>query len=184
MAEDNLAQELANQGRTEEALVHFHHILNLHNWRPSDLLAFGLYEQRHGYAGDAIKQYQRALQSATDAGTRTAALSNIGSAYLDLNDEDDAEQSFKSALQTDPSNAQALLGSGLVAQKKGELEIAIQQYTRAVEASPSDLGYELLGHALEQNGDLLAARNAYQRARTLSANYENTRSIAEHLLAH
>lgn len=182
MAEDNLAQELATQGRTEEALVHFHRILNLHNWRPSDLIAFGMYEQRRGYTADAIRQYQHASQIAADAGTRATALSDMGSAYIDLNDEKEAEQSFKLALQIEPSNFQALIGSGLLAQKRGELRTAIQQYTMALELKPSDLGYELLGRALEKNGDPLAASHAYEQARILSPNYENTRSLAEHLL--
>ena len=54
MAEDNLAQELAHQGRTKEALVHFHNVLKLHDWQPSELIAFGMYEQRQGYSSDAI----------------------------------------------------------------------------------------------------------------------------------
>jgi protein O-mannosyl-transferase len=182
-AEDNLAQELAVQGRTEEALVHFHHILSMHNWRASDLIAFGLYEQRHGYTADAIKQYQHAFENSVDPSTRASAMNNIGSAYMDLKDESRARASFDAALQIDPNYAPALLGSGVLAQKNGDLEFAIREYAKSVVISPSDLGYELLARALEQEGKSSEASDAYKRAQLLSSDYQNTRSIAEHLLA-
>lgn len=183
MAEDNLAQELATQGRVQEALVHFHRILNLHNWRASDLIALGMYEQRNGFPADAINEYRRALNVAADRATKAAALSDMGSAYLDLKNNDEAERSFSSALQVEPQNAQALIGSGLAAQKTGHPEVAIQRYSQALKIKPTDLGYQLLGHAFEQSGNSKEAEKAYKQSQALSQNYEATRSLAEHLLA-
>ena len=184
MAEDNLAQELANQGRTQEALVHFHNILALHDWEPSQLIAFGLYEQRQGYSADAITQYQRALQKTNDAKTRAVELSNMGSAYLDIKDLYQARQSFDEALQADANNVPALIGSGLVAQKTGNLELAIREYTKAVAIKPSDVGYALLGKAFAQSGQLAEANAAYADAQKLSSDMQGTRSLVDHLLAH
>ena len=183
MAEDNLAQELAHQGRTQEAMVHFQNTLRLYNWGPSDLITFGVYEQNHGYTADSIKQYERALRNTTDPNTRALALSNLGSAYLQMKDVDHAKQSFDQALQSDPNNVPALIGSGLIAQKHGNLELAIRQYTKAVLIKPSDLGYALLGRAFEQSGRSAEASTAYGQAQRLSPNMENTRSAATHLLA-
>jgi protein O-mannosyl-transferase len=183
MAEDNLAQELANQGRTKEALVHFHSILNLHDWQPSELIAFGMYEQRQGYAADAVVQYQRALRNTADAKTRAVELSNIGSAYMDLKETGHAQQSFNEALQSDPNNIPALIGTGLIAQKSGNLELAIRQYTKAVSIKPSDLGYALLGRVFEQSGRASDATIAYDQAQRLSPNMDNTLSAVNHLLA-
>jgi protein O-mannosyl-transferase len=183
MAEDNLAQELATQGRTKEALVHFHNILNLHDWQPTELIAFGMYEQRQGYAADAIKQYQRALRGTTDAKTRAIELSNMGSAYMDLKDVQQAWENFDKALQSDPNNVPALIGTGLISQKNGNLELAIRQYTKAVAITPSDLGYALLGRAFEQSGRPSDANTAYQQAQRLSPNMAGTRSAVAHLLA-
>jgi len=183
MAEDNLAQELATQGRVQEALVHFHRILNLHNWRPSDLIALGMYEQRNGYPADAISEYQRAAEKANDPSTHATALSDMGSAYLDLKNNGEAERSFSSALQVEPRNVQALIGSGLAAQKTGHPEIAIQRYSQALKIKPTDLGYELLGHAFEQSGNTSEAEKVYKESQALSPNYEATRSVAQHLLA-
>ncbi len=183
MAEDNLAQELANQGRTKEALVHFHNVLKLHDWQPSELIALGIYEQRQGYAADAIAQYQRALQNTSDTETRAVALSNMGSAYLDMKDRDRAQQSFDKALQADPNNVPALIGSGLIAQKSGNPDSAIRQYTKAVSIKPSDLGYTLLGRAFEQSGRPSEATAAYAMAKTLSADEQSTRSAVDHMLS-
>jgi tetratricopeptide (TPR) repeat protein len=182
MAEDNLAQELAHQGRTQEAIAHFQHILSMHAWRASDLIAFGAYIQRNGYFTDAIGQYERAFQTATDMPTRALALSNIGSAYLDLKNNEQAERNFQRALQLDPKNVPALLGTVVVAEKKRDFELAIQQCATAVSIQPSDLGYELLGRAYEQSGKSAEAAAAYAQAQRLSSNYEQTRSLATHLL--
>jgi tetratricopeptide (TPR) repeat protein len=183
MAEDNLAQELARQGRIQEAMVHFENTLNEYNWGPSDLITFGVYEQNHGYASDSIKQYERALRNAADRNIRAIALSNIGSAYLDMKDLDHARQSFDKALQSDPNNVPALIGSGLIAQKSGNLPLAITEYTKAVSIKPTDLGYALLARALEQSGRTSDANQAYSQAQKLSSNMDNTRSTVNHLLA-
>jgi tetratricopeptide (TPR) repeat protein len=183
MAEDNLAQELAHQGRTKEALVHFHNVLKLHDWQPSELIAFGMYEQRQGYSSDAIAQYQRALQNTSDPKTRAVELSNIGSAYMDMKDLQNAQVNFSKALQADPNNVPALIGAGIIAQKNGALTLAIAQYTRAVSIAPTDWGYALLARALEQSGRTSDANTAYAQAQKLSPNMQSTLSTADHFLA-
>ncbi|HXF14071.1 MAG TPA: tetratricopeptide repeat protein, partial [Terriglobales bacterium] len=183
MAEDNLAQELANQGRTKEALVHFHNVLKLHNWQPSELIAFGMYEQRQGYSSDAIAQYQRALQNTSDPKTRAVEFSNIGSAYMDIKDFDHAQQNFEKALRADPNNVPALMGTGIVAQKRGALMVAIAQYTKAVSINPTDLGYALLARALRQSGRSSDANTAYAQAQKLSPDMKNTLSTVDRWLA-
>ena len=183
MAEDNLAQELANQGRTKEALVHFHNVLKMHDWQPPELIAFGMYEQRQGYSSDAIAQYQRALQNTSDPKTRAVELSNIGSAFMDLKEVEHAQQSFDQALQADPNNVPALIGAGLIAHKNGDLASAISDYTKAVSINPTDLGYALLARALQQSGRTSEANTAYAWAQKLSPDMDSTRSTVNHLLA-
>jgi len=85
-------------------------------------------------------------------------------------------------LQFDPNNLPALIGTGLIAQKKGSLETAIRQYTKAVSIKPTDLGYELLGRAYDQSGRSADANAAYAQAQRLSPNLDRTRALASHLL--
>lgn len=183
MAEDNLAQELAHQGRTKEALVHFHNVLTLHDWQPSELIAFGMYEQRLGLDRDAILQYQRALSHTSDSETRSVEFSNIGSAYLDLKDLEQARQSFDQALESNAKNLPALIGAGIVAQKTGSFDLAIRDLSKAVSLQPTDLGYELLGRAFERSGRTVDANSAYAEAQRLSPDMNQTRSAADHLLS-
>jgi Flp pilus assembly protein TadD len=183
MAEADLAQDLAHQGRTTEALVHFHKTLTLYDWGAPDLITFGIYEQRQGYAADAVAQFQRALHHTTDASLRTIAFSKMGSAYLDLKNEDRARQSFEEVLQVDANNPSALIGVGLVAHRHGDLNLAIHQYAKAVSRAPNDVGFFLLGKALEQSGRSIEAQVAYQQAQRLTSNFGNTRSVAERWLS-
>jgi tetratricopeptide (TPR) repeat protein len=163
--------------------MHFHNVLKLHDWQSSQLIAFGMYEQRQGYSSDAIAQYQRALQKTRDPKTRAVEFSNIGSAYMDLKDLEHAQQNFDKALQADPNNVPALIGAGIIAQKNGALMVAITQYTKAVSIKPTDLGYALLARALEQSGRTSDANAAYALAQKLSPNMESTRSTVDHMLA-
>jgi tetratricopeptide (TPR) repeat protein len=164
-------------------MVHFQNTLSEYNWGPSDLITFGVYEQNNGYVSDSVNQYERAVRNATDPNIRAIALSNMGSAYLDMKDPDHAKQSFDKALQADPNNVPALIGSGLIAQKSGNLPLAIAEYTKAVSIKPTDLGYGLLQRALEQSGRTSEANTAYVQAQRLSPNMDSTRSTVDHLLA-
>jgi protein O-mannosyl-transferase len=181
-AEDNLAQELATEGRTAEAMVHFHNILNLHDWKPLDLIAFGMYEQRNGYTADAINEYKRALEKQPTARIRAVALSGIGSAYMDLNDKQQALRSFDEALRTDANNVQALIGTGAIAQTNGDLVSALRQYTKAASIEPSNLIYVLLGRVYAQSGRNSDAAEAYKHAQQISPDLTQTQSLADRLL--
>lgn len=183
MAEDNLAKELVGQGRITEALVHFHNTLRLYNWEANNLIAFGVYEQGQGYPADAIKQYERALQNTTDPTTRAIEFSNMGSAYMGLKDFDHARQCFEQALKADPKNTPALSAAGVLAEKRGDLELAIRQFTTLVSIKPSDLGYALLGHAFEQSGRTAEANDAYSRGKALSPDFQSARLAVDHMFA-
>jgi Flp pilus assembly protein TadD len=76
-----------------------------------------------------------------------------------------------------------LIGSGLIAQKSGNLPLAITEYTKAVSIKPTDLGYALLARALEQSGRISDANTAYTQAQKLSPDMDSTRSTVDHLLA-
>ena len=164
-------------------MVHFQRTLSLYDWPANDLIAFGVYEQHHGYAADAIRQYERALKSTTDTATRAIELSNMGSAYMDLKDLNHASRSFQQALQADPKNVSALIGTGVLAQKQGNLDLAIREYTLGASIRPSDLVYVLLGLALEQSGRAVDAAAAYSRAQAYSQDLQSARAAADQLLA-
>ena len=83
-----------------------------------------------------------------------------------------------------PRNYRAWLGLGVLAQKSGDLSLAIKDYDRSNEAKPSDITYLLLARALEQSGRKDEAKAATQRANLLTHNLEASQIVAEGLLAH
>jgi tetratricopeptide (TPR) repeat protein len=184
MAHQNLARELAMQGRTEEALVHFHAAEDCFNYDPAQVLALGLYEQRNGYLQDAISQYERALRGSSDPHLKSAALGNIASVYLQLHDYARAHENCAAALKLDADNVSAIRVQGLLAQRSGDFAQAIRLYSRANSLQPTDLGYLLLARALEQSGKPEEARAALQRARELSPDIQRTERTAQQLLSY
>jgi len=111
------------------------------------------------------------------------AESNLGSAYRQIGDYAHAKESFAAALQLDPNKPMALIGSGLIAQKSGDLDQAIKQYSQAMSVEPTAVGYVLLGRALAQTGHADEAQAAYKNARQLSDDWNDTLQAADGLLA-
>ncbi len=169
VAEDNLAEFLNSQGRTEEAVAHYRAALAI---RPDDLLAnmnVGNYEHGRGNLPAAIERYQVAAKQAAKitnvAGVRFRAVAyvNLGYAYRQSGESALAKQSFGKALQLEPDQTTAMIGLGLIAQKNGDLPEAIRQYSRAAAAQSSDVGHLLLAQALQQEGHSEEARAIYER---------------------
>jgi tetratricopeptide (TPR) repeat protein len=182
MAEDQLARELAKQGRMQEAIKHFRIAEDLHFYDPPQLLLLGIYEFEHGHPYDAIDQYERVLRNSSDPAVRVAALDDLGLAYIQLRNYDLAKTNLDAALKLYPDKPETHLNMGVVAQKTGDLSEAVSQYSRAVAIQPSDIGYLLLQRALEQSGRLAESQVAYQQAASLSPNLNEAHHSVEQLL--
>ena len=94
-----------------------------------------------------------------------------------------AKQCFETALQLAPDRARAMTGLGLIAQENGDLPEAIHQYSRAIAAEPTDVGYVLLAQALQQAGRLDEANAIYERVARFSPNLAEAQKAAEQYLA-
>jgi protein O-mannosyl-transferase len=183
VAHDNLARALVNQKRSEEAIVEFKAADSLGWYTPSEMLEVGLFEQSHGDVKDAIDEYQRSLARSQDSKARSMALSVLASAFLQTSDFDHAVQSYSGALQEDPDNSTALVGSALLAEHNGNLSQAIDQLSHAMRVEPSDVGYLLLGQALRQNGRAADAAAAETRAQQISRDLPQAQQSATQILA-
>ncbi|MFY9909153.1 MAG: hypothetical protein WCF22_20695 [Candidatus Sulfotelmatobacter sp.] len=183
IAHDNLGRVLVGQGRTEAAIAEFKAADRLNLYTAADMLDIGLYEQVHGHVQDAIEQYARSLNRATDANSRAAALSMMGSAFALSGDFDRANLSYNYALQQNPNWGSALIGSGLVAERNGDFPLAVKQISRAMNVAPSDAGYLLLEQALRRAGRPAEAADADMRAQQLSHDITQARKAAVQVLA-
>jgi Flp pilus assembly protein TadD len=182
MAHGGLARALANEGRTEAAIVEFNAAESLHAYSFSDMVVLGVYEQTHGQAQDAISQYGRALGAAPDSNSRAVALSCLGSAYMQVGDFKRAEMNYASALQQNSDSVAALMGSGLLAEREGDFALAVARISHAVELEPSDVGYLLLRQALRRAGHLEEADDAGGHAQRISHNFAQAQQSAAQVL--
>jgi protein O-mannosyl-transferase len=182
LAHEALADFLQRQGRTEEAIAHVRAALAIRPGNLPDNLNLGVYEHSRGNLPAAIEQYQMVLLRATETGIRAKAYGNLGVAYHQMGDSIKAKQCFEQSLQLLPKQPPLMLRLGLIAQKGGDLPEAVRQYSRALALQPTDVGFLLLAHALQQEGRPDEAKAMFQRAARLSGNLPQAEKQAESLL--
>jgi len=183
IAHDTLGEYLARQGQTEEAAAHFRAALAI---RPDDLpanLNLGTYWHGRGNLPAAIERYQLVAQHAADVSLRATAYGNLGSAYRQMGDWMTAKQCFEMALQLAPDRPMAMIGLGLIAERNGDPSEAVRQYTQAMAVQPTDVGFLLLAHALQQEGRSDEANAILERVARSSPNLAEAQRTADALLS-
>ncbi len=182
-AENNLGMALLRQGNMEAAIPHFRAAAAIDPDDPVSNMNIGIYEQSRGNAPGAIEQYKKAIRLTRNPKLKAEAYNNLGYAYKDIGDYADAQQNLQMAVNTNPEFAGAWISLGLVAQKSGDLSLAIQAYSSAMKIQPSGFGYLLLAQALEISGRKAEAEAATQQARNLSEDFRDAQREANRLLA-
>jgi tetratricopeptide (TPR) repeat protein len=174
---------LAEKGRSEEAIAELDAAESLHSYATLDRVAVAAYKRDHGHVQAAIEEYGSALKVSPDAKTRAIVLSRLASAYMQIGDFDQARASAADGLKENPNNASALVDSGLLAEREGNFGLAAQQFSHAMKAAPTDVGYLLLGYALRRAGHLPEAQEAYANAQRISQDFVQAQQSAAQLLA-
>ncbi len=182
-AHDALGHVLADQGRAPEAIAEFSAAENLGAYSPEEMVRFGYYEQTRGHVQEAIEQYRRALDNLPDSGSRSIALGLLGSAFTQTGDLPRAKMGYAYALQQNPDNAPALIGSGLLAEGDGDLAFAVAQISHAMKVEPTDVGYLLLEQALRRVGRVTEADDAHTHAQQASQDFTQAQHSAAQMLA-
>ena len=184
MAEDNLAMSLMEQGQDEEAMKHFQTALSIYPSDPTSNLQIATYDHQHGKLQEALQRYTQMMSIARDDVSKSELLSNRAFVYLDLRDYGNAREGFETAVRLNPRNSRAWLGLGVVAQRSGDLNLAIQDYTRSNAVKPTDIAYLLLARALEQSGRKEEAQAAMERAKLFTRSVDASRIVSDGLLVH
>jgi len=184
MAEDNLAIALMEQGQLEESMKHFQAALAIYPSDPISNTQIAVYDHQTGKLQQAIERYDWMISIAPEGPVRAKLFGNRGFVYFDLQDYTHARENFEKAVAMDPGNFRGWIGLGALAQRSGDLSLAIQNYQRANAAKPSAVAYRLLAQALEQSGRKVEAQAAQARAKLLSKDLETARAVTDGLLAH
>jgi protein O-mannosyl-transferase len=180
-AEAALAGFLRSHGRTDEAMQHYRAALAI---RPDDLAAIlnlGAYEHSRGNLAAAVERYQFVAERAGNVPFRAKAYANLGYAYRQMGQEAKAQEAFEASLQLVPDQPNIMVTLGLLEEAEGDLPAATQQYSRAMELKPSDVGLLLLSHALQQQGRTTEADEILQRASRISPNLPQAQKQADAL---
>jgi protein O-mannosyl-transferase len=186
MAHNNLAIALAKQGRSEEAVVQFRAATALHKYPPGQILALAFYELRVGHPQEAIEECDSALRASgdpVDPKTQAVAWSEIGQAQLQLHDYDQAAESYQNALRLSPENGMALIGSGVLALRQEQPDVAVAQLAHAVKIDPSDVNFLLLAQALRRAGRPAEADSASTQAQKISSDLSQAQIAAGQFLS-
>ena len=183
VAHINLGETFLNQERTEEAAENFRAALRIRPNEASAHLNLGTCERRQKNFQAALQEDQAVLRLTSDKGLRAYALVNMGSDYRLLKDYDRAKESYEAGLQVDPEAARALVGLGVIAEKRGQFDEAVRDYSRAVGLEPSDVGYLLLAQALEKSGLTSDSRAAFESGRRISPDFERAQEVVRAMMA-
>ncbi len=168
IAQNNLGGALLLLGKPDEAYAHFQAAAEINLNDPMSRSNLGAYLQEHGKLSEAMEQYDRTIRLTSDPGLLAATYANLGTAYRKLGEDDKARDSYDQALRLNPNQSNAYLGRGQLLEKQSLLGDAIHNYSKSVELRPTDIGFMLLGHALESAGRRPEALAAYQAALKLS----------------
>ncbi|HLY98142.1 MAG TPA: tetratricopeptide repeat protein [Candidatus Angelobacter sp.] len=184
MAQGHLAIALSKEGRAEEAMPHFLAALALHEYPAADLFQLAVWEQGHGFLRIAAAHYARVVRGSSDPALTQTALASLASLYLETGNYAQAQEAFEGVLRINPNHADALIGSGLVAQRSGNLDLAMRRFSQAVSVQPRDIGFLLLAGTLRQAGRITEAQRAEEQARMISPNFPRAEQAANRLLVH
>jgi len=183
MAHNNLAFALAKQGRSDEAVLEFRAARALHKYPPNQILTLAFYELRVGHPLEAIEECHAALSATADPNMQALAWGELGQAHLQLHHYDQAAESYQNALRLSPENGIALTGSGVLALRQEQFDLAVTQFTHAVKVDPSDVNFLLLAEALRRAGQIAEAEAAFAQAERASPDLRQAQVAAGEFLS-
>ena len=183
VARNNLALALARSGRSDEAIAEFHASLALHHYPAAQLLTFASFELESGHPQAAVEDCRSVLHDSADAKTSAAAWSGIGQAQLVMRQYDQAAESYQNALRLNPDDSVALLGSGVLALRQEQLDVAVAQLARSLKGDNNDVAAVLLAQALRRGGHKAEADSVAAQVQRLSQDPHRAESAAQQFLA-
>ena len=183
VAHGEFAAMLHEQGRTEEAMEQIRAVLAIHPDDAPANLVVAEYERSHGNLAAAIERYQIVALRSANAGTRARAYTSLGYAYRQIGESAKAKQAFEASLQLSPGQPFVLVALGVIEEREGDVSAAVLHYSHAMALQPTDVGYLLLAHALQQQGHADDANAALEHAARLSRNLPHAQMQAESLRA-
>ncbi len=135
-----------------EAQAEFQAALDIDKNNPEAQHNLGLAYAEQGRFEEAITAYKKALAFPTYA-TPEVAYYNLGNAYIRIGKPQEAEESFRAAVQMEPTLVSAHYGLGLALWRAGKRDEAKASFRTARDIDPASPFADLAKDALKQLGD-------------------------------
>jgi tetratricopeptide (TPR) repeat protein len=164
LAENNLGEALASQGRETEAAVHFVNAVRYNPNEPRNRYNFARSLLLAGRPREAIEEFNAMLELHPPQVVTGRAYRNMALAYLRIGKRAEAKSCYEAAEQLDPDDPYAYLMLGLLEFEDHEIELARKNLEQSSKLLPTDIAYFVLGTIWEQQGRLPEARAAYAKA--------------------
>lgn len=149
---NTLGLVLLNLGRPVEAQAEFQAAIDLDKVSPDLQHNLGIALAQQNRFDDAIAAYKKALTYPTYT-TPEVAYYNMGEAYIRLNKPQEAQESFRAAIQLEPTMVAAHYGLGLALSQGGRRDEAKAAFRQARDLDPASPFSELAKNALKQLGE-------------------------------
>jgi tetratricopeptide (TPR) repeat protein len=168
IAEVNLGTALVEMGRPDLAMTHFQAAAEYVPRLATAHYNLGILQQQLNRPDAARREYELAIQYSSDANETAQSHNNLGFLLLDLNDPEAAIEHFSAALRNHPDKQHSLLGRGIAEYRQANLQAAVSDLYRAAQIAPLAQADFWLGRALEDQGQIQAAGDAYRLALQLA----------------
>jgi tetratricopeptide (TPR) repeat protein len=163
LAEASLGRALRSLDRPQEALPHYEQAARLSPGDPVRHLNLAVYLAECGRLQDAIEEYQAATHLTSDDKILARTYESLGALFGALGDYAKVHESYRQALQLDPSQADEM----------------VRHLSQSIASQPTSESYLQLGMLLQEMNKLAEARVAYQQALEL----DPTLTVAKESLA-
>jgi Flp pilus assembly protein TadD len=169
LAHRKLGWDRLSSGDPEGALDHFLRAAEISPNDPTNHVNLGLGLDGNHEREAAIAEFRKAISLASDPEQLASAYTDLGIDLDGSGNTAEAQDSYNHALQFNPRMFNTYFDRGLLFEKQGQTDLAIQDYQRAVELQPSVQVYLQLSHALQHLNRVPEAQVYYEKAKRLAA---------------
>jgi len=169
LAHRKLGWDRLSSGDPEGALDHFRRAAEISPNDATNHVNLGLCLDGNHAREAAIAEFRKAISLTSDPEQLASAYTDLGIDLDGIGSTAEAQDSYNHALQFNPRMFNAYFDRGLLFEKQGQMELAIQDYQRAVQLQPSLQSYLQLSQALQQLNRAPEAQLYYEKARRLAA---------------
>lgn len=177
VAHQNLATNLVESGRLDQAVYHYAQVLRVWADDPDALIGMGNALARQGKFHEAVYYSARAVQVKPDSAD---AHFNLGFVLMEQGKVDQAIDHYSEGLHLDPGHADIQLEVGVALGRQGKLDESIRHFSEALRIKPDfPEGHYSLGAALARQGKYDESIRHFSEALRIKPDFPEARLALE-----